>query len=83
MSQGDRIPLADAQTLARELVDLLAPCASASRSRAACGGRATVADIELVVVPRIDQEASGLFDDIVEPIDRLEARVAQLRLTSS
>lgn len=83
MSHGDRIPLAEAQTLAREIADLLAPvCERIEIAGSMRRGRATVADIELVVVPRIDQEASGLFDDIVEPVNRLEERVAQLRLTS-
>lgn len=82
MSQGQRIPLARAEVLAEEVVDLLdASCERIEIAGSIRRRRPDVGDIELVVVPRVEQEASGLFDDIVEPVDRLEERVAQLRLT--
>lgn len=75
----ERIPLAEAEALANEVVELLAPACE----RWVIGGsirrkRPTIGDLELIVEPQIVGTFGGLFGDMPERHSRLEERVANL-----
>ena len=62
MSSGERIPLAEAQALADELVDLLAPsCHALAVAGSVRRERETIGDLELVARPVMRTTQAGLF----------------------
>ena len=79
MSQGQPIPLADARPIAERLLELLAPaCERIAIAGSIRRGKATVADIELVAVPLIEEVDGGDLWGTPVDVDRLEERIAQM-----
>jgi DNA polymerase/3'-5' exonuclease PolX len=69
---GGRIPLAEAETLAREVVELLRPaCAKIEIAGSIRRRRPDVGDLEIVAVPCIDQQFD-LFGEPASEINRLD-----------
>ena len=85
MSKSDtRYPLDLAQGLASSLIDAIGPDAV---ERIAVAGsirraRPDVGDIDLVVIPRIEQSPAGLLGEC-EPVDRLRERLHNLDVRST
>ena len=76
MSAGDRIPLADAQRIADELLDELGPsCERIVVAGSIRRGKKDIGDIELVAIPKLRGEEASLWGDIVE-VSLLEERLA-------
>ena len=80
MAQRERIPLADAEALARGLLDeLRSACVRVEIAGSIRRRRPDVGDIEIVAIPRMDSEPWGLIEGMVRPVNRLEERCALLR----
>lgn len=79
MSDKTRIPLADADWLAQEVVDLLAPfCTRIEVAGSIRRRKADVGDVEIVAIPKYDQRSADLFGEQFEDVDLLGEEVARL-----
>lgn len=66
-----RVPLAHAETIANELVDILAPtCDRIKIVGSIRRRRDMVADVELLVIPKIEVVAYDLFGEPTQTVDR-------------
>jgi DNA polymerase/3'-5' exonuclease PolX len=77
MSAGVDVPLATADLVAADLLDLLVPgCSRIQIAGSVRRRKAIVHDIEIVAIPRIGQRVkAGLFGDETEPVNMLEEEV--------
>lgn len=79
MSEGTRMPLAEAQALAERLVsELQDVCEQITTAGSIRRQKATVGDLEIVCVPKIEIVMGGLFEDQPEEADLLEARIWEM-----
>lgn len=78
-----RIPLAEAEGLAQEVVTLLAPyCARCEVAGSIRRRRPDVGDLEILAIPKIRNDGSAdLFGDIPAEVNELDERVTQLLVT--
>lgn len=80
MSDGTRIPLAKAEALAMELVEILRPVTDRIEIAGSIRRRkAEVGDIEIVMAPRFEEVPGDLFGDTTDRINHQFKRVLELR----
>jgi DNA polymerase/3'-5' exonuclease PolX len=78
VSDKTRIPLADADWLAEEVVDLLAPfCDRIAVAGSIRRRRPDVGDIEIVAIPKTEKRVADLFGEQYEDVDLLGEAVAR------
>lgn len=79
MSRGQRVPLAEAEAIAADLVDLLRPaCERIEVAGSIRRRRATVGDIEIVAIPRIERLPVGILPDVTADVSLLDRQLTAL-----
>lgn len=79
MAEKTRVPLAEAEALARQVVIMLGDdCHRIEVAGSIRRRRPDVGDVEIVCVPRLEPVAVGLFGDPGEPLNALDATCRDL-----